>query len=377
MSVLNIVFKVRFLGSFLLITLLFNTLAQKDSDSAIGVYGDFSISPIADICQDPTKTLESHLEAEEMVEDILSKIGLTSNFLVAICDNIDNAIAINIPSDIGYIRYIYLNPTFFESLRTNTEGEWGLLSLLSHEIGHHLIGHTLDSRGSRPDVELEADEFSGFMLFMLGASLRQATELMSKYGSEKTSLTHPARLDRVLAIKKGYNNAEANLGKYRKANRHSDYTTQAKKMFVKAFQIEGDQEPHHKKRVYYYGRATEYRADYAEAWRNRAKYLNKLKLYDEARVDANRAISLDKDNWNAYSEKAVSYLGLKQYQKAIRIFNVPIEESGIPRPYDYMLRGWSYHKMGERDKAISDLEESIRLKPDLVEARRRLQKVKL
>lgn len=358
-----------------LVAILFGGFAQS-SLNGCGVYSDFPISSLGNLCNNPSETLESHLEAEEMVEDILGKIGLTSNFLVAICEDIENAVAINIPSDIGYIRYIYLNPSFFESVRSDIEGNWGLFSLLSHEIGHHLIGHTLESGGSRPAVELEADEFSGFMLYMLGASLRQAVELMQKHAAEKATLTHPARLDRILAIRKGYNNAQENLGKYKEANRRADYTTYAKQMFVKAYQIKGETEKDYIQKVAYYGKATEYRADYAEAWRNRAKYYNKLELYDKARVDANRAISLNEDNWNAYSEKAVSYLGLKEYDKAIKIFTVPIDASESPRPFDHMGRGWCYYQLGDRESAIKDLEEAIRLKPDLVEARKRLEKVR-
>ena len=37
-----------------------------------------------------------------------------------------------------------------------------------------IIAHTLERGGSRPEIELEADEFSGFVLRKMGATLPQA-----------------------------------------------------------------------------------------------------------------------------------------------------------------------------------------------------------
>ena len=38
------------------------------------------------------------------------------------------------------------------------------MTLLAHEVGHHLNGHTIHRGGSTPELELEADEFAGFIL---------------------------------------------------------------------------------------------------------------------------------------------------------------------------------------------------------------------
>ncbi|HYF03265.1 MAG TPA: hypothetical protein VEC36_07805 [Patescibacteria group bacterium] len=78
-----------------------------------------------------------------------------------------------------------------------------------HEIGHHLKGHTLNEKGSTHTEELEADEFSGFILRRLGASLSDAQAAMYKLSSEHGSTTHPKKDDRLKAIEDGWKNADA------------------------------------------------------------------------------------------------------------------------------------------------------------------------
>jgi hypothetical protein len=82
---------------------------------------------------------------------------------------------------------------------------------LAHEVGHHLEGHTVLGTNSRPEIELEADEFAGFILCKMGASLEQAQLAMHYIAEMKASKTHPGRIDRLAAIEKGWNKAEAQL----------------------------------------------------------------------------------------------------------------------------------------------------------------------
>jgi hypothetical protein len=89
----------------------------------------------------------------------------------------------------------------------STKTDWASISILAHEIGHHLNGHTLDNLGSRPDKELEADDFSGFVMFKLGASLQDAQKAISTLVSEEGSSTHPGKFARLTAIQKGWSRA--------------------------------------------------------------------------------------------------------------------------------------------------------------------------
>lgn len=140
--------------------------------------------------------------AEKVIEKILSVVGLRPNFEVRAA-NVPNAAAVILKNK----RYILYNPKFIAKINYAADNDWAGISIIAHEIGHHLNGHTLQSGGSRPDLELEADEFSGFVLNKLGADKNDAQAAMNVAASQKSSHTHPARQDRLLAISDGWNNA--------------------------------------------------------------------------------------------------------------------------------------------------------------------------
>src|SRR5690606_26749161 len=55
--------------------------------------------------------------------------------------------------------------------------------------------------------ELEADEFSGFVLRKMGASLAEAQAAMAVLSDERETATHPGRRSRLTAISNGWRNA--------------------------------------------------------------------------------------------------------------------------------------------------------------------------
>src|SRR5690606_36946785 len=61
--------------------------------------------------------------------------------------------------------------------------------------------------GSNHADELEADEFSGFVLRKMGASLADAQAAMAVLSDERDSYTHPGRASRLAAINNGWKNA--------------------------------------------------------------------------------------------------------------------------------------------------------------------------
>jgi hypothetical protein len=139
---------------------------------------------------------------KNLVTEIMAVIGLKPNFELRVA-NVPNAAAVYIKGK----RYILYNPKFMEQINSATGTNWAAISILAHEIGHHLNGHTLDQVGSRPKTELEADEFSGFVLRKMGATLIDAQAVMSVIASLKGSHTHPAKKDRLEFIATGWNNA--------------------------------------------------------------------------------------------------------------------------------------------------------------------------
>jgi hypothetical protein len=144
----------------------------------------------------------SEVTADNVVKNIMSVIGLRPNFELRAA-NVPNAAAVLINSK----RYILYNPKFMNDINSASGSNWAAISILAHEIGHHLNGHTLDNVGSRPETELEADEFSGFVLHRMGASLTDAQAAMALIASMKGSHSHPPKKDRLIAIATGWNNA--------------------------------------------------------------------------------------------------------------------------------------------------------------------------
>jgi len=146
--------------------------------------------------------VEADGSALEVIERILGVVGLKPNFEIRAA-NVPNAAAVIIKNK----RYILYNPKFISAINSASGNNWSGISIIAHEIGHHLNGHTLTNMGSRPDIELEADEFSGFVLNKLGADLSDAQAALTIAASQKASHTHPAKRDRLAAIATGWRNA--------------------------------------------------------------------------------------------------------------------------------------------------------------------------
>lgn len=140
-------------------------------------------------------------DAQKIVIEIMNAVGLKPNFILkpAKVTNIEASVS-------KHQRYILYNPEFISWINNTCKDQWTAIALLAHEIGHHLNGHTLKRRGNNR-LELEADEFAGFVLNKLGASLEQSQHIMNYIAKTQESETHPARADRMLAIKTGWNKA--------------------------------------------------------------------------------------------------------------------------------------------------------------------------
>lgn len=169
----------------------------------------FATNKYTDMCSYYGETIMGNITAadadpaaEIVVKSIMSVIGLRPNFELRAA-NVPNAAAVILKSK----RYILYNPKFMNNINSASGTNWASISILAHEIGHHLNGHTLDKVGSRPETELEADEFSGFVLRRMGATLADAQAAMGLIASMKGSHTHPPKEKRLKYIATGWNNA--------------------------------------------------------------------------------------------------------------------------------------------------------------------------
>jgi hypothetical protein len=139
---------------------------------------------------------------QELLTEIVKVTGIENKFTLK-AGNV-----MNIEASISHRKKLILyNPVFISWINTKTHDKWASVALLAHEIGHHIKKHTSRRSGSKPRLELAADEFAGYVLHKLGASLEQSQEVMYYISNEKGSSTHPGRADRLRAIQRGWSKA--------------------------------------------------------------------------------------------------------------------------------------------------------------------------
>lgn len=111
-------------------------------------------------------------------------------------------------------RVIIYSPEFVRMLEQATDREaWVAYSVLAHELGHHVNGHTLGGHGDGWLQELQADYYSGFALARLGASREDARAALLAW-SDVTSevagtVDHPPLEARLEHVDKGWREGAA------------------------------------------------------------------------------------------------------------------------------------------------------------------------
>ncbi len=143
----------------------------------------------------------------DVIREITDAVGLKARFELRATRDIDNAAAVVYNGN----RFLLYNPDFLNAVNRAGHTDWAGISILAHEMGHHLNGHTLRGGGSQPADELEADEFSGFVLRKLGASLAQSQAAMATVPNDQGSRTHPGRAPRLTAISQGWQRANGQI----------------------------------------------------------------------------------------------------------------------------------------------------------------------
>lgn len=141
--------------------------------------------------------------AKEAVYRIVRHSGLVPNFVVRASTETRTAIA--------YVkdkqRVVAYNPRFMAAVLDSTRSDWSAISILAHEVAHHLLDHTIDPSALRPGDELACDRYSGFVLFGMGAGLDEALSAQSSIGDPHGTRRHPPKHARMEAIRHGWDEA--------------------------------------------------------------------------------------------------------------------------------------------------------------------------
>lgn len=162
----------------------------------------------------------SDIESENAIDKIMSVIGTSQKPILQACNNINNAVAAVYKGQ----RYILYDRKFIKSLTTGSNKYWSNMFILAHEIGHHINGHSLDillyvnnvidpkSLNEKRNQELEADEFAGFVLAKLGATLNETSKVLLNIPqiTNERSSTHPSRDKRIMSVETGFKKGKLN-----------------------------------------------------------------------------------------------------------------------------------------------------------------------
>ncbi len=142
--------------------------------------------------------------AKEAVHRVVRHSGLLPNFTVLEDDQVPTAVAYIK----GRERVIAYNPTFISGILDSSGTDWAAVSILAHEIAHHLLGHTLAPEALHPGDELACDRYSGFILQRMGATMEESIAAIAVAGNVHGTRDHPPKHARSAAISHGWLEAE-------------------------------------------------------------------------------------------------------------------------------------------------------------------------
>lgn len=142
--------------------------------------------------------------AKEAVYRVVRQSGLLANFTVLEDDHVPTAVAYIK----GRERVIAYNPAFISGILDSSGTDWAAVSILAHEIAHHLLGHTLAPEALHPGDELACDRYSGFILQRMGATIEESLAAIAVAGNVHGTRDHPPKHARSAAITQGWQEAE-------------------------------------------------------------------------------------------------------------------------------------------------------------------------
>lgn len=295
------------------------------------------------------------------VDQILKPLGLPAHFILLECPNMSNALAIT--GNDGK-RYILYDKEFMQAIAENSS-DWAKISILAHEIGHHLSGHTLkdfEGLANQRQQELEADEFSGFILNKLGATLTQAQQGIKLLctNADDTYKSHPNLNKRLIAIANGYNNAAYSKDNIvvinaKNVNSAEDYFYKGNIAIKnKDFNLA----------IFEYNKAIIIDPNMEKAFNNRGYAKCALGNLEGAIADYNKAISIDPKLTVAYGNRGEANYFLKNYNAAVADFK-KASDVGTYDPIDFRNKGLEFES---NENVVSDQTKANVTYPDDADA---------
>jgi tetratricopeptide (TPR) repeat protein len=349
---------------FLFLLISFQSLAQKGS-----YYGN--PADAADFCAiqlDMTNSFSTNNEAQIALTKIINVLGISQRFAIYQCNGIDNCQAVTIRG----IRYIFYDSYFMKTISTNANSSWTNLSILAHEIGHHVNGHTVDllaamtggikspTLAEKRQQELEADELSGYVMAKLGASLIQAQQAinLSSFNGDDSYSTHPNKTKRLVAIEKGFNKAKNSNSLA--INSNSSSVAESETYFYLALNNQTSSNPNYNFIINNYTKAIELNPNFAYAYNNRGIAKSNQGQYYAAITDYCQCLLLNPQSGEAYSGLSKAFFMLKDINKSLEYINIAIGINPSSSLF-YSNRGAIIAAKGDQYGAITDFTTAIKL----------------
>ena len=278
---------------FLCALLCFNGVTWSQLGSYYGNPSD--ASELCGIRVQASNSFSSNQEAQKALDKIIAVTGISKRFALYQCNGINNCEAITYRG----IRYIFYDQNFMKSI-TTAAGSWTNLSILAHEVGHHVNAHSLDwlalasgeiqgiTLEQKRQQEIEADEFSGFVLSKLGATLLQAQAAikLAADDGDDTYSTHPSKSKRLSAIERGYNQGKGITNKT-----YSSGSLTAEDYFYLAYNSDNNAV-----KISNYTKCLQVSSGVISAYLNRGNVYTNEKRFTEALSDFDKVIELAKNS---------------------------------------------------------------------------------
>ena len=109
-----------------------------------------------------------------------------------------------------------------------------------------------------------------------------------------------------------------------------------------------------------YNKAIAINPDFAQAYNNRGLLYNDQKKWELALADYNKAIAINPDFAQPYSNRGVLYVNLKKWELALADWNKAIAINP-DFAQAYINRGLLYYQIGDKQKAIENLQRAAQL----------------
>lgn len=162
----------------------------------------------ADVVEDGRyAVIPPHAVAQEAVDTMAAVYALRRIGIQLYSGSTDGRVAIASVDLKQGIRSIIYDRSYDQLLGTASEPDWELIGVLAHEVGHHLLGHTLQKIGEKIRED-DADFFAGHSMRLLGASAETVRQFMLNVADPDSSETHRGAVARAEIALDGWRSAD-------------------------------------------------------------------------------------------------------------------------------------------------------------------------